>query len=86
MAWLKGEINISRIPVDGIAGLGLVLTAGLVVYVLRPLYTDAIAIVLGGLSIGLVLLAVRHREARRAAIGGMVVIALLLLVMALWRA
>ncbi len=68
----NGQIDSSRIPVDGPAGLGMVVMAAVVVYALAPLRTGLGAALLGGLVIGLSLLAIRHRETRRFAIGGIV--------------
>jgi hypothetical protein len=79
MAQFKGDIDSSRIPVEGAAGLGLVAAAAFVVYALAPLRSAWLATVLGGAVVGLVLLAMRHRETRPAAIGGIALGALALL-------
>jgi hypothetical protein len=83
MAQFKGDIDSSRIPVEGAAGLGLVVVSGLVVYALAPLRSAWLVTILGGAVAGLVLLAARHRETRPAAIGGIVLGALALLVVVL---
>jgi hypothetical protein len=83
MATFKGDIDSSRIPVEGAAGLGLVAAAGVVVYALAPLRSAWLTTVLGGAVVGLALLAARHRETRPAAIGGMVLAAIALLVVVL---
>jgi hypothetical protein len=83
MASFKGDIDSNRIPVEGAAGLGLVVAAGVVVYALAPLRSAWLTTVLGGAVVGLALLAVRHREIRPAAIGGMVLAAIALLVVLL---
>jgi hypothetical protein len=79
MAPFKGEIDSNRIPVEGAGGLGLVAAAGIVVYALAPLRSAGLATILGGAVVGLALLAMRHRETRPAAIGGMVLAAIALL-------
>ena len=79
MAQFKGDIDSSRIPVEGAAGLGLVAVAGVVVYAIAPLRSAWLATVLGGAVVGLALLALRHRETRAAALCGMVLAAIALL-------
>jgi hypothetical protein len=79
MAPFKGEIDSSRIPVEGAAGWGLVVVAGVVVYALAPLRSALPMTLLGGAIVGLALLAVRHRETRPAAIGGIALAAIALL-------
>lgn len=74
----KGDIDISRIPVDGAAGFGLAAMAAVVVYVLAPLRTLAVPAILGAALIGFTLLAWRHRETRPAAIGGIILAVLAL--------
>jgi hypothetical protein len=64
----KDPINISRIPVAGIGGLGLIAIAGLTVYVLPPLRLAGVPTLLGGLVVGLTLVAARNRGARPWAI------------------
>ena len=67
----SGDINISRIPVDGIGGLGLVVMAGIVAFFMPALRWAAILALVGGTAIGLLLIGARNRRARRgAAIGG----------------
>jgi len=83
MAPFKGEIDSSRIPVEGAAGLGLVAVAGVIVYALAPLRSAWLTTILGGAVVGLALLAVRHRETRPAAIGGIVLAAIALVVVLL---
>jgi hypothetical protein len=78
MAQFKGDIDSSRIPVEGAAGLGLVAVAGVVVYAIAPLRSAWLATVLGGAVVGLALLAVRHRETRTAALCGMALAAIAL--------
>jgi hypothetical protein len=78
MAQFKGDIDSSRIPVEGAAGLGLIAVAGVVVYAIAPLRSAWLATVLGGAVVGLALLAVRHRETRTAALCGMVLAAIAL--------
>jgi ABC-type Fe3+-siderophore transport system permease subunit len=73
-----GQIDSSRIPVEGAAGLGLVVMAAIVIYALAPLRTGGVAALLGGLVVGLSLLAIRHKETRPYAIGGMVLAAIAL--------
>jgi hypothetical protein len=69
----KGEIDSSRVPVEGAAGFGLLVMAAVVIYVLAPLRTLAVPALLGAAVIGMTLLAWRHRETRRFAIGGLVI-------------
>ena len=83
MGPFKGDIDSSHVPVEGVAGLGLVAVAGIAVYALAPLRSTGLATVLGGAIVGLALLAVRHRETRRAAIGGIALAALALLAVVL---
>ena len=67
----SGDINISKIPVDGIGGLGLVVMAGIVAFLMPALRWVAILALIGGTAIGLLLIGARNRRARRgAAIGG----------------
>lgn len=72
----KSDINISRIAVGGVGGIGMVLMAGVVAYALEPLRWPAVAAIVGGIGLGLSLVAVRHRRARRFAIAGLVVLGL----------
>jgi hypothetical protein len=83
MAQFKGDIDSSRIPVEGAAGLGLVVAAGVLVYALAPLRSAWLMTIFGGAVVGLVLLAMRHRETRPAALGGIVLAALGLLAVGL---
>jgi hypothetical protein len=66
----KDEINISHIPVAGVGGLGLIAIAGLTVYFLPPLRLAGVPTLLGGLVVGLTLVAARNRGARPWAIVG----------------
>jgi hypothetical protein len=83
MATFKGDIDSSRIPVEGAAGLGLVAVAGVVVYALAPLRSAWLATVFGGAAVGLALLAVRHPETRTPALCGMALAAVALVVVLL---
>ena len=66
----KGDIDSSRIPVDGIGGLGLLAAAGIAVYFVQPLRSVGVPTVLGGVILGLVLVAVRNRRVRTWAVVG----------------
>jgi len=67
------DINISKIPVDGIAGLGLVVAAAGMAFAIPSLRWLAIIALVGGSAIGLFLIGSRNRRARRGAeIGGLV--------------
>lgn len=68
----KGEIDSSRVPVEGAAGLGLLVIAAVVIYALAPLRSLYVPMMLGGAIVAFVLMAWRHRETRPAAIGGIV--------------
>jgi hypothetical protein len=72
----KGEIDSSRVPVEGAAGFGLLVMAAVVMYALAPLRALFVPLLLGAGIMGLVLLAWRHRETRPAAIAGIVIAAL----------
>jgi len=74
----KGEIDTSRVPVDGVAGLGLAVMAAVIVYAVAPLRALVAPVSLGALVIGLTLLAWRHRETRAVALGGLVLAAIAL--------
>jgi hypothetical protein len=78
----KGDIDSSHIPVDGPAGLGLVVMAGVVIYALAPLRMAGLATLFGAVVVGLSLLAVRHRDTRPAAIGGLVIAVVTLVLVA----
>jgi hypothetical protein len=71
----EGDINIARIPVSGIGGLGMVAAAAGVAIALPALRWVAIAALVGGIAIGLTLIGARNRQARHAAqIGGLILI------------
>jgi hypothetical protein len=74
----RGDINISRVPVEGVGGLGLLAMAGIVTYFVEPLRWLGVATLVGGTIVGLVLLATRHRELRRLAIVLMTVLGVVL--------
>ena len=68
-----GDINISKIPVSGWGGLGLVAMAVVVAFAQPQLRWVTVIALLGGAAIGLTLIAARHRRARHgAAIGGII--------------
>jgi len=70
----SGDIDISRIPVSGWGGLGLVAMAVVVSFGQPQLRWIGVVSLLGGAAIGLTLIAARNRRARHgAAIGGIVV-------------
>ena len=75
MAREEGDINIARIPVSGIGGLGLVAAAIGVAIALPALRWLAIASLVGGIAVGLTLIGARNRRARHATeIGGLILI------------
>ena len=74
----RGEINISKIPVEGVGGLGLVIAAAAVAYTLPALRSVGLIVLIGGLATGLTLLIARHRAVRRIAVVLMVLLALTL--------
>ena len=68
-----GNINISRIPVSGWGGLGLVAMAVVMSFAQPQLRWLTVASLIGGAAIGLTLIAARNRRARHsAAIGGVI--------------
>ncbi|HKV98231.1 MAG TPA: hypothetical protein VJN96_00335 [Vicinamibacterales bacterium] len=71
----KGDIDISRIPASGIGGLGLLAMAGITVYFVPQLRAVGIPTVLGGVVIGLTLVAIRNRRVRTLATIGAIVAA-----------
>ncbi len=77
----SGEINISRIPVNGIGGLGLIAIAGIVAYFLPPIRTAGVPALLGGVVIGVSLVAMRNRQTRPWAITGAVAAAVAFIVL-----
>ena len=75
MAREEGDINIARIPVSGIGGLGMVAAAAMLAITLPPLRWVAVASLVGGIAVGLTLIGARNRGARHAAeIGGLILI------------
>jgi hypothetical protein len=71
----SGEINISKIPVEGIGGLGLVTAALFVAIAVPALRWLSVAALIGGTAIGLFLIGARNRRARRSAkMGGVVLL------------
>ena len=75
MAREEGDINIARIPVSGIGGLGMVAAAAGVAIALPALRWVAVASLVGGIAVGLTLIGARNRRARHAAeIGGLILI------------
>lgn len=75
MALEEGNINIARIPVSGIGGLGMVAAAIVVAIALPALRWLSIASLVGGIALGLTLIGARNRQARYAAeIGGLILI------------
>ena len=75
MAHEEGDINIARIPVSGIGGLGMVAGAVFVAIALPALRWVAVAALVGGIAMGLALIGVRDRRARYGAeIGGLILV------------
>jgi hypothetical protein len=74
----KDPINISHIPVAGVGGLRLIAVAGLTVYVLPQLRPVGIPTLLGGVIVGMTLVAVRNPRARPWAIMGATLAAVML--------
>ena len=58
----RGDINISKIPVEGVGGLGLLAMAGIATYFVEPLRPLGVAAVAGGLVIGVFLVVARKRH------------------------
>ena len=71
-----GDINISKIPVSGWGGLGLVAMAVVLSLGQPQLRWPTILALIGGAAIGLTLIAARHRRARHGAAIGAVILAL----------
>jgi ABC-type Fe3+-siderophore transport system permease subunit len=68
-----GDINISKIPVSGWGGLGLVAMAVVMSFAQPQLRWLTVIALLGGAAIGLTLIAARNPRARHhAAIGGII--------------
>jgi len=75
MKTLSSDINISRIPVEGIGGLGMVAGAAVLAITLPPLRWVAVAALVGGIAVGLTLIGARNRSARHSAeIGGLILV------------
>ena len=75
MASEAGDINIARIPVAGIGGLGMVAAATTVAIALPALRWLAVAGLVGGVAVGLTLIGARNRHARYATeIGGVILV------------
>jgi hypothetical protein len=71
----EADINIARIPVSGIGGLGLVAAAIGMAIALPALRWVSITSLVGSIAIGLTLIGARNRSARYAAeIGGLILI------------
>jgi hypothetical protein len=71
----SGEINVSKVPVEGIGGLGMVAAALFVAIAVPSLRWLSITALVGGAAIGLFLIGARNRRARRSAeIGGLVLV------------
>jgi len=71
----SSDINISRIPVEGIGGLGMVAAAAVLAITLPPLRWVAVGALVGGVAVGLTLIGARNRSARHAAeIGGLILV------------
>ena len=69
------DINISKIPVDGIGGLGLVAGAAVIAIAVPALRWLAVAGLVGGAAIGLFLIGSQDRRARRGAeLGGLILL------------
>ena len=66
----KADIDSSKIPVDGIGALGLLAMAGITVYLVPPLRAVGVPTVLGGVVVGLTLVAIRNRRVRTLAVLG----------------
>jgi len=72
----EGDINIARIPVSGIGGLGLVAGAAIVAIALPALRWLAVMALVGGVAVGLLLIGARNRRARHSVeIGGLILLA-----------
>ena len=70
-----GEINIARIPVSGLGGLGMVAAAVGAAIALPELHWVAIASLVGGIAVGLTLIGARNPGARYAVeIGGLILV------------
>jgi len=71
----EGDINIARIPVSGIGGLGMVAAAVGVAIALPALRWVAVASLVGGIALGLTLIGARNPRARHAVeIGGLILV------------
>ena len=76
----SSDINISQIPVAGVAGLGMVVVAAAVASALPQMRWLAISSLVGGTALGLSLIAVRNRRARKAATLGVAILVLAVIV------
>jgi len=72
------DINISKIPVAGIGGLGLVAMAAVVILSAPALRWVGFIVLIGGVATGLALLISRHPSVRRTAVVLMVLMAVAL--------
>ena len=77
----KSDINISKIPVDGVGGVGLLAAAAIAVYFVPALRAIGVPTLLGGVILGMILLAVRNPKARPWAIMGAALAAVVLVAM-----
>lgn len=83
MARAEGDINIARIPVAGIGGLGMVLATAAVAFALPALRWAAVTALIGGMAVGLTLIGARNRRASHSTeIGGLILI--LAVAVAIW--
>ena len=71
----QGDIDSSRIPVSGVGGFGLLAAAAITVYFVPPLRAVGIPTVLGGIVVGLTLVAIRNHRVRTMAVIGALVAA-----------
>ena len=72
----SSDIDISRVPVAGVAGLGMVVVAAAVASALPQMRWLAISSLVSGTVLGLSLIAVRNRRARQAATLGIAILVL----------
>ena len=76
----SSDIDISHIPVTGVAGLGMVVMAAAVASALPQMRWLAISSLVGGTVLGLSLIAVRNRRARKSATIGVAILVLAVVV------